>query len=221
MKRTLAQNKILHGLANRLEVAGARPPGELGIATVTPGAGKAWLRSLCVEVSQQPHSSKLTEEQANEVIRRLTALSKGLPSQKPGALPKKRRAVAPRENTRITPGQLAFISKLLHALAHLKGTYQGLGEDKARWRSWCQHYLRVAWPQNQLQADQCIETLKSLVSRELPTQAVLEQELRDINLEPLNGWQRQMVKDGRARSGEWGLLQWALFHVIHLQQKGG
>lgn len=220
MQRTLAQNKIMHGLAGKLEKAGARPPGELGVAGETRGLGQVWLKRVCLEVSQQARSSALTEEQAREVIRRLTELSKGLPVQKTEAAPRKRRAASPRESARITPAQLAYIEKLLHVLVHVKGAYQRLGADKTRWRSWCEHYLRVPWPQHQIQADQAIEALKSLVTRELPSMTVLEQELKDVDLEPLNGWQLRMVKDGRARSGEWGPLQWGLFHVIYLQQKG-
>lgn len=213
--RSTAQNRRMWGLAKEItalvqldpELEKALAPAAVRKGDASKSVGERWLRVVVKEVSGQVSSSSLSQAQAEQVCGTMERARESLKEALPGVR-------QPRAESTVTPYQLEYIEKLCVSIGRLNGRYADMASSPARMRQWCEHYLKMPWPQIQTDADICIEALKSVLSRELPSTSRLKEELKELagRRDELARFGQELVKDGLKRSRSWGPYQWFKLH---------
>lgn len=173
--RTVAQNRAIWGLVSQLAkgTGCAREEAEVAV------------RAVCMEVAGHEHTSRLSEGQADEVIRRLRARISARPAA--SAPPPARSSTSTRrEDLPITPRQQQVLAAL----------YRQVGwDDRGRQIAFSRRQIKLPWPQTQVHADAIIEPLKAIALRHTDPRDAWQRAQALMGQPGLDAWQRGFVPD--------------------------
>lgn len=184
--RTPAQNARLWALV-----------GELAKATgSTREEAEPALRRICREISGQEHTSRLSSDQAREVIKLLDREVQGhIVSSAAEEAPLERtpwgpRGPGPRDQVAITP-RMVQVLQALYLQAGL--------DSRQKQMAFCTRQCKVPWPQTHRHYDQIVEALKDMILRQV---------------DPSDAWARVRALRGHRALNTW---QIAFMDDLHKQ----
>jgi hypothetical protein len=178
--RSPAQSRALWGLKSQLERAG-----------LSADDAEQTLRRICVEVSGQEHTSRLSPNQAGRVIDQLQRLvsdaTRKQPSREPAAHePWGPRGPGPRQAVTITGRQQDVLQAVFRQAGMTTSEQQ---------RGFTQRQCKRPWAQTQRDYDALIEALYAMVLRAVTPGQALARARALVDHPKLDAWQRGMIPD--------------------------